>query len=239
MILTCAPPNERVPTLWNINGRTREGTSRLQFTPSSTGRYSFQCWRSWSEPSPPLKLSISDGEGQGAWHPWVLGRGRGARLRGLCHLSSNRGGGGGTLCALGRTPGTWGASLCAPVSPQCTLGAFPCTPVHPQCTLGASLCTSASPCTPVRPQRTLGASPVHTGCIPMHTGCLSVHTGRIPLHQCIPSTYWAHPCAHQSVPVHPPHPLGASQCTPGTSPAHTGRTPVHPSARPCPLCAPV
>uniref|UniRef100_A0A493T961 Ig-like domain-containing protein n=1 Tax=Anas platyrhynchos platyrhynchos TaxID=8840 RepID=A0A493T961_ANAPP len=65
VILTCAPPNERVPTLWNINGRTREGTSRLQFTPSSTGRYSFQCWRSWSEPSPPLKLSISDD-----W--WVL-----------------------------------------------------------------------------------------------------------------------------------------------------------------------
>ncbi|XP_068519321.1 Fc receptor-like protein 2 isoform X1 [Anas acuta] len=63
--LTCAPPNERVLTVWNINDGISRGTSRLQFTPSSTGRYSFQCWRSGSEPSPPLKLSVSDD-----W--WVL-----------------------------------------------------------------------------------------------------------------------------------------------------------------------
>nr|XP_038028599.1 uncharacterized protein LOC119715363 [Anas platyrhynchos] len=59
------PPNERVPTVWSINDGISRGTSHLQFTPSSTGRYSFRCWRSWSEPSPPLKLSVSDD-----W--WVL-----------------------------------------------------------------------------------------------------------------------------------------------------------------------
>ncbi|NWZ30319.1 FCRL4 protein, partial [Asarcornis scutulata] len=63
--LTCGPPGERVPTLWSINGRTSRSTSRLQFTLPSTGHYSFQCQRSRSEPSPPVKLSVSD-------DTWVL-----------------------------------------------------------------------------------------------------------------------------------------------------------------------
>ncbi|KAM9169103.1 Fc receptor-like protein 3, partial [Mergus octosetaceus] len=58
--LTCGPPDERVPTVWSINGRTSRGTSHLQLTLPSTGHYSFQCRRSRSELSLPIELNISD-----------------------------------------------------------------------------------------------------------------------------------------------------------------------------------
>ncbi|XP_066842139.1 Fc receptor-like protein 4 isoform X1 [Anser cygnoides] len=59
--LTCGTPDEHVPTVWRIDGKSRRNrASRLQHYLWSTGRSSFQCQRPGSEFSLPIELSVSD-----------------------------------------------------------------------------------------------------------------------------------------------------------------------------------
>lgn len=89
--------------------------------------------------------------------------------------------------------------------------------------------TGVSMCTPLYPCASPGCIPMHPSASPCTLGASPCTTGTSLVH------HWAHPRAHQHIPVH----TGASLCMPAHPcahqciPVHTGCILVHTGASPC------